>query len=407
MVGQVISEGVVIENGDGINDDRDQQRELFDLIDEMESGERAATWISVTRIPIDAEGHPLPNAKSEGQLFSAPLGTMSAADIIARGRKFIRIGQTSIMIRVTGSKKGQRGALFHKFFTVERENEEPQKETGSAENLFRLIQENQRIADERNQTFQERLLQMQQQALTRPGTLATDPIDQMTKMMVAMGGMMGAMMAGRPLGAPAVATVDPIDQFSKMFTLMQRVTHGGSIEPKEESIGDIVKSVASVVGPALQIFAANKQQEVIRAAQNAPKQLAGPARRPRPPAVQVPAAPARDPNTIIPPVDPTAQTPASETPLTEEQKMELDKMKSNLRVVCGLIESGKTPAEVAKLVLTTIPEEDDENFFNLVSDDSFVDHCALLEDQVSKHREFFVKLREEILAAYEPDTQAG
>lgn len=408
MTTQTIMEGQVIEAGaaDDLSDDRDQQRELFDLYDDMTEGDRAETWITVNRIPMDAEGNPLPNSKAIGHLFTAPLGTVSKVDILTRARKFIRTGHTSIMVRVTGTRKGHRGALFHKIFMVERENEQPdeKKDSGSTTELFKLIQENQRIADERNQQFQERLLSMQANALTVRAPVAppVDPMETMVKMMGAMGAMMGAMMNGRPMGAPAVAPPDPMDQMTKMFVVMQKfngMMNGEPMEEESESIGSIVKTVAGVVGPALQLFAANKQAEVARLA-HTPRRIAARAQDQATAATPPPAA------TASPAANADPITPPQENQLTEAQKMELDQLRKQLGTVCDLAESGKKAEDVAKLVLKTLPQEQDDQFFELISDDSFVDNCALLEDRVTKNRAFFEALRAALLAEYEPDVPA-
>lgn len=397
MNAQVITGGELVER-DPLEDDRDQQEELFTLYDEMSEGDRNETTINVVRVPVDVNGNQIPGAKVGGHLFQALLGTMSKSEIIVKARKFIRAGQTSIMIRVTGSRKGKRGPLFHKIFTVERENIE--EKTGGENNtseLFKLIQENQRIADERNQQFMQQMLGMQSQALTtRASVPVTDPMDTMVKMMAAMGGMMGVLMNGGQRAQ--VAPPDPMDQMLKMVTVarqMGSVLRGEEPAKEDEGLGSIIKAVA---GPALSFFAAQKQNENIKLAQGGARPVRRLAAPVKSAPIQPPPADTRDPNTIIPPVDPTAQNSNK-----KDVPVELQKLNAALNTVLDLADKGRAPAEVAKLVLDSIPEGEESDFYDQIVNDDFISHCELLNERVTAHKPWFEELRAAMLSEFVPD----
>lgn len=389
---QVVSGGELLER-DPLEDDRDQQEELFTLYDEMSEGDRNETTINVVRVPVDVNGNQIPGAKVGGHLFQALLGTMSKSEIIVKARKFIRAGQTSIMIRVTGSRKKHRGPLFHKIFTVERENiEEKSGAENSTSELFRLIQENQRIADERNQQFMQQMLGMQNQSLTARQP-AGDPIDQMTKMMVAMGGMMGAMMNGRPMGAPAAGGASATTELLGLVTVLQKigVVGGAPMEEKEEGLGDIIKAVA---GPALSFFAAQKQNENIRLAQGV-----RPVRRLAAPVKVSPPSPPGEPTQA-----PNKQESSPAASVPKEIPVELQKLNAALNTIIELADKGREPEKVAKLVLDSIPEGEESTFYDRIINDDFISQCELLNDRVTAHRPWFEALRAAMLSEFEPDS---
>lgn len=371
--------------------DPDTAREFEELIDSMRETESADAWITVMRIPLDAMGNALPNTKGASQLFAEVMGTSTIQDLVERVRRdYIRPGENSITIRIIGKQQGKSGLKFNKVVKVERPNKpaaESQKET--AADIARVVMDMQRASDERL----ERALQSMSTRIV-PATAAADPIDQMTKMMTAMGGIMAAMMAGRPMGGPA-AGASATTELLGLVTVLQKigVVGGGPIEEKEEGLGDIIKSVA---GPALSFFAAQKQNENIRLAQGSRV-----TRRLAPPANPIPpkGAPAETPV-----VDTTnnAGQPAN----AKEIPMELQKLNAALNTVLDLADKGRKPADVAKLVLNSIPEEEDSSFYDQIADDDFVSNCELLNERVTAHRAWFEELRTEMISLFSPDDTA-
>lgn len=380
--------------------DPDTAREFEELIDSMRETESADAWITVMRIPLDAMGNALPNTKGASQLFAEVMGTSTIQDLVERVRRdYIRPGENSITIRIIGKQQGKSGLKFNKVIRVERPNKPAGAENkeGMAD-IARVVMEMQRASDERL----ERALQSMSTRIV-PATPAADPIDQMTKMMTAMGGMMGAMMAGRPAGAPAGGG-SATNELLGLVTVLQKigVVGGGPIEEKEEGLSDILKAVA---GPALNFFAAQKQNENIRLAQGSrvTRRLASPA----------PINPPTSTETAADPIDTTHSAGQSATtnnagqPATvKEPSMELQKLNAALNTVLDLADKGRKPADVAKLVLNSIPEDEDSAFYDQVSDDDFVSNCALLNDRVTAHRAWFDQLRVEILALFSPDETA-
>lgn len=371
--------------------DDDMRAEFDTFADEMRQSEVSDAWITVYRIPLDAQGNPRPNTKHTSELFREPLGAATIHDIIERVRAdFIRAGETKIMVRVVGSQKGQRGVKFNKIFTVEKANEKPgapKAANDSFSQMMLAMQEAQRVSDER---FERMVTMMQGRGV------ASDPIDQMTKIMTAMGTMMGpmiAVMAGRPV-TPATSSTDELIKTVTAMKQIQGLFGGGGGEaapPEDESVVSIIKALAPMAGPALQLMVEGKRAENIRLAK-----LPAP---PKPkPSLTAPNKQAKPATTSAPPTD----TPAP-SPDQEQKNMELAEMKKNLDTVCDLLASGKDPAEIAKLVLSIVPEEKDNEFFELIANDDYVNNMALLNPRVEEHRAKFEELRKALLAEYEPD----
>lgn len=376
--------------------DPDTARAFDELIDSMKETESADAWITVMRIPMDAMGNPLPNTKGASQLFAEVMGSSTIPDLIERVRRdFIRPNESSITVRIIGKQQGKSGLKFNKVFKIERANKpaaEASKE-GMAD-IARVVMDMQRASDERV----ERLAQSLQSRVSA-GSPAADPIDQMTKMMAAMGAMMGAMMQGRPMGAPAGGSA--ADELMKVISVAQKlgVMGGGPLEEKEEGLTEIIKAVA---GPALNFFAAQKQHENLKLAQGAQNR---PVRRLAPPQKIPPAAPidTRDPDTIIPPVDPTAQRKQEPALAGKEIPVELAQLKSALSVIAGMAEKKDSPIEVAKLVLNAVPQADESDFYDQIVDDAYVSQCILLEPRLEPHRQWLEQVRAEMLAQFQPD----
>lgn len=86
--------------------------------------------------------------------------------------------------------------------------------------------------------------------------------------------------------------------------------------------------------------------------------------------------------------------------------MELQKLNAALNTVLDLADKGRKPADVAKLVLNSIPEEDDSSFYDQIADDDFVSNCELLNERVTAHRAWFEELRTEMISLFSPDDTA-
>lgn len=400
MSNQPIIDATYIAAGD--HDDPDTAADFDAFADEMRSTESSDAWITVTRIPMDAQGNARANTKHASHLFQEPLGANTVADIIERIRRdFMQPGEKG-MFRVIGSQKGTRGIKFNKILSIERGKEKPgeaQPAGSTFEQMMRAMQESQRLADERA----ERMIS----ALTTRVSPAADPIDQMTKMMTAMGAMMGpmmAVMAGRPMTPPTSPTDDLVKLATTMKTLNGMFGGGNADEGGGDDIVSIVKALAPMAAPALNLMAESKRGENLRLAR-APRIAA-------PPPKQIPAKVATpvtekvaQPSQAAKPTATPVATPDQQTTLSEAEKMNLEEMKSNLNTVCDLFDSGRAPDQIAKLVLAAVPQEKDEEFLALLDDDDYVNNMALLNPRVEQHRAKFEELRKALLAEYEPDTQ--
>lgn len=388
MAGQAPIEATYIAAGD--SDDPDTAADFDAFADEMRQSESADAWITVTRVPMDAQGNPRANSRHAAHLFQEPLGANTVADIIERIRNgFMSPGEKG-MFRVIGSQKGVRGIKFNKLLSIERAKEKSDgPQVGNTfEQMMRAMQESQRLADERA----ERMIS----ALTTRVSSPQDPIDQMAKMMTAMGTMMGPMMAamaGRPLAPPTSGA----DEMVKLATTMKTLQGlfgggGGDPAPDDGSLLSIVKALAPVAGPALQLMTEAKRSENLQRSRQ-PAQLPAP-QKPKP----APNKPVENPS----PTPVATETPSTTTE-QEQNKMDLAEMKKNLDTVCDLCEAGKSPEQVAKLVLAAVPQEADEDFLALLDNDDYVNNMALLNPRVEPHRAWFEQLRAALLAEYEPD----
>lgn len=402
MTEQRIIDATYIAAGD--HDDPDTAADFDAFADEMRATESSDAWITVTRIPMDAQGNARANTKHAAHLFQEPLGANTVADVINRIRNDFMVPGEKGMFRVIGSQKGTRGVKFNKILSIERGKEktsDAQPAGSTFEQMMRAMQESQRLADERA----ERMIS----ALTTRVSPSSDPIDQMTKMMTAMGAMMGPMMAVMA-GRPMTPQPDPTDSLVKLATTMKTLNGmfgaGGGEEGGGDDILSIVKAIAPMAAPALQLMAEGKRSENLRLARQprlAPPSKAIPSK--------VPTAPPKS-STTAQPTSPTASPPSQaaqpdqQTTLSEADKMNLEEMKANLNTVCDLFDSGRAPEQIAKLVLAAIPQEKDEEFLALLDDDDYVNNMALLNPRVEQHRDKFEELRKALLAEYEPDTPA-
>jgi hypothetical protein len=390
--GRIISEGVFVEAGDGL--DTDTANEFASFIDDMNSTDNADAWITVMRIPTDSRGAPMPNSKHLGQLFNEPLGSSSVNDVLERIRRdFIREGENSITVRIIGKQAGKQGLKFNRIYTIERSNksEKAGGPTDSIASLGRMMVEMQRASDER----MERIIQMQNTSIRPAGENLVDSLVKLAPILTPF--ITG--MLGRPPGA----VVDPAAQMLatlKAFKEANNIFGGGNSDDGESTM-KTVRAVAEVIGPGLK-FLANREERLTAAERMQRARLPAP----QPAAV----APKPIPPKPIPPkpmkVAPskTSAVPAANN--KEDEDMNLKETRERIEMLAQLCDEGRTPAEVAELVVDSIDDEQLEELYTRVSPENFVASIKILCPAVKGREEFFEKLRVEILNQYETDPDA-
>jgi hypothetical protein len=392
---RVVSEGVYESSDDQL--DTDTASEFASFIDDMNSTENADAWVTVMRIPTDARGLPLPNSKHLGQLFNEPLGASSINDIIERIRRdFIRPGETSITVRIIGKQQGQRGIKFNRIYTIEKPSGPKTSEGGreSLGDIARMMMEMQRATDERF----ERLLTHR-----GPVVQSESVVDSLVKLAPILTPFITGLM-GRPpvpLGNPAGDLLATLKAFKEARNLFDGNSGGG-----DES-GDTMKTiraVAEAVGPGLKFLAHREErmtahQRMTAAALPAPATPAKAAPPPIRPKAVPPKAPVR-------PIPKKAATPPNNQ--SEVSEMELKELREKVETLAQLCDDGQDAAEVAKLVVDNVDDDQLEELYNQVEPENFVARIKLLHKAaVTGREEWFEKLRVAILAQYEADPDAA
>lgn len=378
-----IVNGELVERLDEI--DADMAAAFEDFRAKLGEDEDSGGWMKVYRIPLDFKGEPVVRGKNRSHLFSFMWGQLQPDEVIEKVRaEYMRKGETKITIQITGGRNNARGLLINRMITLERPNDSQAPEQDSLSKLMAAMGEMQNNADSR---FEKILAVMTAQRGAGGGDM-----DSIMKMMTVMGGMFGMMMQAMRPQVPAPGTpgapADPFEQMTKMMTLlgaMKSFNAGGdainSTASDVDSFGSILANMAKIAQPV---------SLMLEGAKNAPKRA--PARpgapAPTPPAPQIPP-------TITPP-NTSAKTPG-------EKDVNAKLLKENIGFVIDLQKEGKTPAEVASLIMNVVPESQVDELLAIVDADDFVANMITADSRVADAREWWEALANEIAARIDPD----
>jgi len=186
-----------------------------------------------------------------------------------------------------------------------------------------------------------------------------DAFDQMTKMMTAMGGMMGAM------GVNPQAPKSMLDQLTE-FKMLQELFRGDGDNDGggESNLFSLLTATVKSFGPALG-SAIMAQQE----------------------AGAIPASG---------PILPALPQPESEEPKLNKQ---LESMRPQIEFLLKQAKEGATPDDVATAILPGVPENALESIEGFLQQENCLDLCAQVNPEVNQYRHWFSEWREIMLSA--------
>jgi hypothetical protein len=384
---RLIEDGIVV-GADGDNPDLEDAFAKFG--EELKSDTDASGYIKVHKLPLDERGNPRGNSGRQIYLFEAPMGEITVSDVINRVlRDYFLPGENHVTIRVTGHGGGRPGVRFQRIISLQRPpvretpNQGPSMSTEIA-NLMRVMQESQRASDERAERNMQQMMQLMLQQRTAPASVAGDPV----AMMGQVGQMMAIFQTMFSGMKPAIAgeTVNPMKSMVENLQLMKQVQTlmGGNAPADDTSFAGVLKALAPIAGPALQMIAtaqANQSQAQARKFKR------------RPPAQ------------IAPPVQeiPVSDTPVTDPPTQENPEM-LAKAKQLIGELCDMATQGADPTQAAELALDMLPEDMEDSIGELVSDpNKFAFKIALLDARTKNHAEWFETFRAKLAEEFQPE----
>lgn len=355
--------------------DPDSESSWDDWIESLKGSEHPGV-VRAYRIPLDADGNPSV-AKGSRQILLGtwPHQQFSYDDLIAKIKvEFLKPGETAA-IRFAGTQPGRRGVVFNKIVTLQRA-----ADSGSAiatsggldsVGLLRAFQE----ATAAQQAMTERLLASR----AEPAKPMSESVKEWLAILAPILGPAVLAMVNRPKEKSDLEGL-----IGAVLKLKGLADDAGGGRDDDSSTMSIIKAVAPEGLKLLTAIAQNQQ--------------------PRP-ALPVSGA-RRVVRRVAPPIDhkqpapQPAPTPPPE-PATEVDPM-LAQLKPQLDTLAEMAQQGADPAEVAKLVLETLPSTDevDEQVLKLVSSPESFGRLYILSPAFGTQREWGEKLRLAILAEF-------
>ncbi len=324
--------------------------------------------IRVAKVPTNADGSPNLTSKGQIQLLTAPHDQYDFDALCNIIRKdHMEPGET-MCVRIMGFREGVKGFEFNRIIMLKRgKSQAPQDQANSQ--LGEILSAMQKQQESQASLMRELMTPREQP----PQKSAMDTFAQMA-------GIIG------PIAAPILAawiakpTAKPTNDLGMLMDAMLKlkdITLGNT--PNENSDDSSMLGIIKAVAPSgLQLLntLASQQRQGPQAGQVRPTvqvpQLPGPARPTPNTAASVPTAPVST-NESAASNDSSAGSLSS--PPNEAPPM-IAKLKEMLGELVTLCDAKQTPADVAELTLSMLPEEYDDPLFELVSD---VDKFAKLK----------------------------
>lgn len=341
--------------------------------------------VRVYKVPSDDEGNPRTNAKGAqltylGAWEHQQYGFDEMCAMLTQ--KFLAPGETCY-VRMIGLRAGARGIQFNRYVQLQRDATDsaanaPQTQFDS---VVRAMQETQKQTAEMVQ----RLAAPAHVPVIESRSMISPELKEVLIACIpVMGTIVGALIQ-RPKPQSDMATL--IEAMGKMKEFIS----GESSTGNDDSTVSIVKAVAPGALQLLATLTANSRQAV-------------PPRAPR----RLPA-PGTVPTRIAPPQPIPAPQPTP-APIPTPQPLENDPMLAQLQpqleTLAQIAETNADPAEVAKLVLDSVPETFDEKLWELISDPMRFNRLFILVPKLNTHKEWMEKLRVALVAEYTDEAPA-
>lgn len=362
-------------------DDADTENAWGQWAEDLKTSQ-AKGQIRVARVPTNDDGTPNTTKKGQAQLFSFAHDQYSYDEVLEKIRRgFMKPGET-ICVRLTGirtSASGHSGVVpFNRIVTVTREMEEAR---GESSQLGEVLKEFRQMSE-----AQQSLLQSALQK-SEPVAVTIKPASETIKEWL---GILGPIMS--PIVLALVTRPKQANELGQLIDAMSKLQGlkggGDSAESEDNSTMGIIKAVAPEGLRLLTTLAQNQKPPL----QHAPQ---------RPPvSSNIISGTPVPPQRIEPPVAPSA-------PVTQpaEDSTVLAQLKPALLELVSLAEQNADPADVAKLTLQLIPENQDDNLYALVESPTAFARLKLLVPGIGAHTEWFERLRVAMLAEYEGEAE--
>lgn len=345
--------------------------------------------VRVYKVPSDDEGNPRTNAKGAqltylGAWEHQQYGFDEMCAMLTQ--KFLAPGETCY-VRMIGLRAGARGIQFNRYVQLQRDATDsnanaPQTQFDA---VVRAMQDTQRQTAEMVQRLSA------PPVVTAPESrslISPELKEVLIACIPVMGTIVGALIQ-RPKPQSDMATL--IEAMGKMKEFIS----GESSSASDDSTVSIVKAVAPGALQLLATLTANRQPVPPRA----PRRLPAPGTAPTRITVAQPTpAPVTQPTPA--PIPTVPANPLESDPM-------LAQLQPQLETLAQIAETNADPAEVAKLVLDSVPESFDEKLWQLISDPSRFNRLFILAPKLNTHKEWMEKLRVALVAEYTDDVPAA
>lgn len=209
-------------------------------------------------------------------------------------------------------------------------------------------------------------------------TVQTDPIKQMTEMMTAMGGMMGALGLSGQNQQPPKTMLETLTELKLTKDIMGDLIGNAESSGQVDNFwGAIAETVKSFGGPLMQAVSLAQQHGKIN-----PDGV-----------IQPPALPSPE-SEVEPEIK---EHPEGMQP--ESENMTLKEMREQLEFLLTQAKNKIEATAVADFIIEQMPDEDSayDSLEAFLQQDSCLDRCAMIVPEVNEYREWFINWRDAML----------
>lgn len=345
---------VTIIDGDSYGYEESDQSKAFEDFRAAFKDEEMGT-LRVHRVPVTNKTTNAAKLRTV-YLFSCPIDAFGFEDLL----EHIRDQYGGGTYRLIGSREGHRGHAFNKIVEIEapkpRFNATNVDGQGGAHgsNAAELVNNLGAVLLEHSSRVEE----MMRGSAAPMG----DPLDQMTKLMAAMGTAISTMGFKQPEQRSIV------DQLTEFAAIKDLFDSGDSGDSGESNIYSLLTETVKNFGPLLGAAIATQTKAGVIP-------MTGP-------------VPALISNPTPPPGAPPGAPPLSK---------ELEDMRPQISFLVGQAKLGAAPGDVAAAIMPAIPETGLESIEAFLQKPDYLELCVSVNAEVTQHREWFQKWREAML----------